>query len=163
MKIGLIWAQARNRVIGKDNQLLWNIPEDMAHFRTLTAGHAVLMGRKTWESLPERFRPLPGRHNIVVTRQADYLAPGADLANSLEAGIALAQDDDKLFVIGGAEIYAQAMPFADRLEITEVDLAPEGDAWFPEIRDGEWRALDEENIISTSGHRIKFRILDRRS
>ena len=162
-EIILIAAVARNRVIGKDNQLLWNIPEDMAHFRTLTAGHAVLMGRKTWESLPERFRPLPGRHNIVVTRQADYLAPGADLANSLEAGIALAQDDDKLFVIGGAEIYAQAMPFADRLEITEVDLAPEGDAWFPEIRDGEWRALDEENIISTSGHRIKFRILDRRS
>ena len=138
-EIILIVAVARNRVIGKDNRLLWNIPEDMAHFKHLTAGHAVLMGRKTWESLPERFRPLPGRRNIVISRQPDYSAPGAELAHALADGIALAADAEKLFVIGGAEIYEQAMALADRLEITEVDLAPDGDAWFPEISAADWQ------------------------
>jgi dihydrofolate reductase len=85
-EIVIIAAVAKNRVIGKDNQLLWNIPEDMAHFKALTAGHTVIMGRKTWESLPPRFRPLPGRRNIVITRQSDFAAPGAETANSLEAG-----------------------------------------------------------------------------
>ncbi|HOI51669.1 MAG TPA: dihydrofolate reductase [Azonexus sp.] len=138
-EIILIVAVARNRVIGKDNRLLWNIPEDMAHFKRLTAGHAVLMGRKTWESLPERFRPLPGRRNIVISRQRDYNAPGAELAHALTDGVALAADAEKLFVIGGAQIYEQAMALADRLEITEVELAPEGDAWFPEISAADWQ------------------------
>ena len=132
-EIVIIVAVANNRVIGRDNQLIWNIPEDMAHFKALTAGHTVLMGRKTWESLPPRFRPLPGRRNIVISRQADYNAPGAELAHSLEAGLALAADADLVFIIGGAEIYQQALPLADRLEITEVDLSPDGDSWFPEI------------------------------
>jgi len=127
-EIVIIVAVAQNRVIGKDNQLIWNIPEDMAHFKALTAGHTVLMGRKTWESLPPRFRPLPGRRNIVVSRQADYAAPGAELANSLEEGLALAATNETVFIIGGAEIYRQAMPLADRLEITEVELSPEGDS-----------------------------------
>jgi len=142
-EIILIAAVAANRVIGKDNQLLWSIPEDMAHFKTMTAGHAVLMGRKTWESLPERFRPLPGRRNIVISRQTDYAAPGADLAHSLEAGIALAGAAEKLFIIGGADIYAQAMALADRLEITEVELSPEGDTWFPVIGE-EWTVCQKE-------------------
>ena len=132
-EIVIIAAVAKNRVIGHDNQLIWNIPEDMAHFKALTQGHTVLMGRKTWESLPPRFRPLPGRRNIVVTRQSDYAAPGAELAFSLESALALASDDATIFVIGGAEIYKQAMEFANRLEITEVDLSPKGDSWFPEI------------------------------
>jgi dihydrofolate reductase len=138
-EIILIVAVARNRVIGKDNRLLWNIPEDMAHFKRLTAGHAVLMGRKTWESLPERFRPLPGRRNIVISRQTGYVAPGAELAHALADGIALAADAEKLFIIGGADIYAQSIELADRLEITEVDLAPDGDAWFPEISAAAWQ------------------------
>lgn len=142
-EIILIVAVARNRVIGKDNQLLWSIPEDMAHFKRLTAGHAVLMGRKTWESLPERFRPLPGRRNIVISRQPTYTAPGAELADSLEKGIALASTAEKLFIIGGAQIYAQSMALADRLEITEVDLAPEGDAWFPEISAVDWQETEK--------------------
>ena len=142
-EIILIVAVARNRVIGKDNQLLWSIPEDMAHFKRLTAGHAVLMGRKTWESLPERFRPLPGRRNIVISRQPAYAAPGAELADSLEKGIALASTAEKLFIIGGAQIYAQSMALADRLEITEVDLAPEGDAWFPEISAVDWQETEK--------------------
>lgn len=148
-EIILIAAVAANRAIGKDNQLLWNIPEDMAHFKALTAGHAVLMGRKTWESLPARFRPLPGRRNIVISRQADYAAPGAELANSLAAGIALAESAEKLFIIGGADIYAQAMALADRLEITEVALNPEADAWFPVIGD-EWRASQKKTPPASS-------------
>lgn len=159
-EIILIAAVARNGIIGKDNQLLWNIPEDMAHFRALTAGHAVLMGRKTWESLPERFRPLPGRRNIVITRQADYHAPGAELADSLEKGFALASTVDKLFVIGGAEIYAQALAQATRLEITEVDLNPAGDASFPAL-DG-WQVLNEAAWQESNGGRYRFLSYTRR-
>jgi len=143
----IVAAVARNRVIGKDNRLLWNIPEDMAHFKALTAGHTVVMGRKTWESLPPRFRPLPGRRNIVISRQADYTAPGAEVADSLENALKLASTQGPtadsmvaatVFIIGGEQIYRQAMAVADRLEITEVDLEPEGDAWFPEIAAVDW-------------------------
>jgi dihydrofolate reductase len=137
-EIVIIAAVARNRVIGKDNRLLWNIPEDMAHFKALTAGHTVIMGRKTWESLPPRFRPLPGRRNIVISRQPDYAAPGAEVADSLENALKLASTAAVVFVIGGEQIYTQAIAVADRLEITEVDLAPEGDAWFPEIATVDW-------------------------
>ena len=134
----LVAAIARNRVIGRDNRLLWHIPADMAHFKSLTAGQTVIMGRKTWESLPPRFRPLPGRRNIVISRQADYAAPGAELADSLEMALELASTAETAFVIGGEQIYALTLPLADRLEITEVDLAPEGDAWFPEIPPADW-------------------------
>jgi dihydrofolate reductase len=146
-EIVIIAAVARNRVIGKDNKLLWNIPEDMAHFKALTSGHTVVMGRKTWESLPPRFRPLPGRRNIVISRQPDYAAPGAEVADSLENALKLASTigpaADSLvaatvFIIGGEQIYRQAMAVADRLEITEVDLEPDGDAWFPEIAAVDW-------------------------
>jgi len=138
-EIVIIAAVARNRVIGKDNQLLWHIPEDMAHFKALTAGHTVIMGRKTWESLPPRFRPLPGRRNIVISGQPAYAAPGAELAGSLEKALELASTAATVFIIGGEQIYAQAMNFADRLEITELDLEPAGDAWFPEIDAVDWK------------------------
>jgi len=150
-EVVVIAAVARNRVIGCDNRLLWNIPEDMAHFKKLTTGHTVLMGRKTWESLPARFRPLPGRRNIVVSRQADYAAPGAELADSLENALKLASTSATVFVIGGEQIYAQAMGIADRLEITEVDLEPDGDAWFPEIA-----AVDWEKTGKTEGAGFAF-------
>ena len=160
-EIIIIAAVAKNRVIGRDNQLLWHIPEDMAHFKALTAGHTVLMGRKTWESLPPRFRPLPGRRNIVITRQPDYAATGAELAGSLEAGLALATSDACVFVIGGGEIYRQAMHVADRLELTEVDLAPEGDAWFPPVEPGCWQKFAERNFDSptASGRFVSYRAL----
>jgi len=148
-EVVIIAAVAKNRVIGKDNQLIWNIPEDMAHFKALTAGHTVIMGRKTWESLPPRFRPLPGRRNIVISRQADYAAPGAELADSLENALKLASTAATAFIIGGEQIYAQAMALADRLEITEVDLEPEGDAWFPEIATVNWKKTSK---IEGSGH-----------
>jgi dihydrofolate reductase len=146
-EIVIIAAVARNRVIGRDNQLIWNIPEDMAHFKALTSGQTVIMGRKTWDSLPPRFRPLPGRRNIVISRQADYPVAGAELADSLASALALAASSEAtIFIIGGEQIYQQAMALADRLEITEVDLEPEGDAWFPEIAAVNWKkAAKSEN------------------
>jgi dihydrofolate reductase len=143
-EIVIIAAVARNRVIGRDNQLIWNIPEDMAHFKALTSGQTVIMGRKTWDSLPPRFRPLPGRRNIVISRQADYPVPGAELADSLASALALAASSEAtIFIIGGEQIYQQAMALADRLEITEVDLEPEGDAWFPEIAAVNWKKAEK--------------------
>lgn len=152
----IIVAVAKNRVIGKNNQLIWNIPEDMAHFKALTAGHTVIMGRKTWESLPPRFRPLPGRRNIVISRQTDYAAPGAELAGSLEIALELASTAATAFIIGGEQIYRQAMPLADRLEITEVDLEPEGDAWFPEITAVDWQETQKNTPPSHSGTGFSF-------
>jgi dihydrofolate reductase len=161
-EIVLIAAVAANRVIGRDNQLIWNIPEDMAHFKALTAGQTVLMGRKTWESLPPRFRPLPGRRNIVVSRQADYAAPGAELAGSLEAGLQMAAGTATVFIIGGADIYRQALPLADRLEITEVALNPEGDSWFPEIPAADWQLTDKKIPSPQSGTGFAFLTYHRR-
>jgi dihydrofolate reductase len=161
-EIVIIAAVASNRVIGRDNQLIWNIPEDMAHFKALTQGHTVLMGRKTWESLPPRFRPLPGRRNIVISRQADYAAPGAELAGSLEAGLALAAANETVFVIGGAEIYKQAIAVAKRLEITEVALSPEGDSWFPEISPAVWSENQRKTPPSQTGTGFAFVSYSRR-
>ncbi|MGL6110114.1 MAG: dihydrofolate reductase, partial [Rubrivivax sp.] len=125
-------AVARNGVIGKGNQLLWRLPEDMQFFKAATLGHPVIMGRKTWDSLPSRFRPLPGRRNIVVTRNPQFDAPGAELAASLPAGIARLADVPTAFVIGGAGLYRQALPLAQQLWLTEIDRDFEGDASFPE-------------------------------
>ena len=164
-EIVIIAAVAKNRVIGRDNQLIWNIPEDMARFKVLTQGHTVLMGRKTWESLPPRFRPLPGRRNIVISRQANYSAPGAEVADSLENGLKLASTLEPavdpmattlIFIIGGEQIYTQAMALADRLEITEVDLEPEGDAWFPEISAVDWKLVAKNTPPSQSGTGFSF-------
>ena len=138
-EIIIIAAVAKNRVIGKDNTLIWNIPEDMAHFKALTSGQTVVMGRKTWESLPPRFRPLPGRRNIVISRQADYAAPGADVAGSLENALKLASTAASIFIIGGEQIYAQAMSLADRLEITEIAADFAGDTRFPELSTVDWK------------------------
>ncbi|MBS1140395.1 MAG: dihydrofolate reductase [Proteobacteria bacterium] len=155
-EIIIIVAVAKNQVIGKDNTLIWNIPEDMAHFKALTAGQTVVMGRKTWESLPPRFRPLPGRRNIVISRQADYAAPGAEVADSLENALKLAADAPLVFIIGGEQIYTQAMAVADRLEITEVDLEPEGDAWFPVIDATCWAVTQKNTPSSQSGTGFSF-------
>ena len=149
----LIAAVARNGAIGKDNGLLWKLPEDMKFFRETTQGATVIMGRKTWESLPPRFRPLPGRRNIVVTRQRHYVAEGAETAASLDAALERA-GDAPTFVIGGAELYAQAMPRAVRLMVTEVDLAPEADAFFPPIPRDQWREVGR--VPGTSGSGLAF-------
>jgi dihydrofolate reductase len=149
----LIAAVARNGVIGKDNQLPWHLPEDLKHFKELTTGHAVIMGRKTWESLPERFRPLPGRLNIVVTRNPAYAAPGATVVTSVEDALKVGAGGtaEKLFVIGGAELYAHALPLAQRLELTEIDAEFEGDARFPAIDRAQWRAVTRVPGASAAG------------
>ena len=131
----LIAAMARSRVIGRVvngvGTLPWQLPEDMAHFRATTRGHAVIMGRKTWDSLPARFRPLPGRRNLVVTRNPSWYAEGADAAFSLDEALARVTGDDRVFVIGGAELYAAALPLAHTLLLTEIDADIAGETHFP--------------------------------
>lgn len=129
--LALIAAVARNRVIGRGGELVWHESEDQKHFRRVTMGCPVIMGRKTWDSLPPRFRPLPGRRNLVVTRNPHWQAEGAERAGSLDEALALAAGAAKVFVIGGAELYALALPRADELELTEIDAELEGDVFFP--------------------------------
>ncbi len=142
MTVALVAAVARNRVIGRDNQLLWRIKADLRHFRDLTVGKPVVMGRKTFLSIG---RPLPGRDNIVVTRERDFAAEGVHVVHALEPALELAarlaaeRGHAETMIAGGGDIYAQTIGRADRLHITEVDLSPEGDAWFPAIDPSEWR------------------------
>lgn len=128
MKLSLIAAVARNGAIGKDNALLWRLPEDLQHFKRTTLGQPIIMGRKTFDSIG---RPLPGRRNIVVTRNAQWHQPGVETAASLEAALALLASDARAFVIGGGELYAQALPRADEMVLTEIDADFDGDTFFP--------------------------------
>jgi len=139
--ISLIAVVARNGAIGNDQKLLWRLPEDLRHFRETTRGKPVVMGRKTWESLPPTFRPLPQRHNIVVSHNPAYRASGATLADSIDTALRLAGDAAEVVIIGGAEIYLQTLPLAQRLYLTEVAADPAGDAFFPPIPAAEWREV----------------------
>lgn len=132
-EIVLIAALARNRALGKDNRLLWHLPEDQRHFRQRTMGSPVIMGRRTWDSLPVRFRPLPGRRNIVVTRDAGWSAPGAERAASPRDALSLVAASPQAFVIGGAELYAAMLGDADELCLTEIDRDFDGDCFFPPV------------------------------
>ncbi|MFC9893539.1 dihydrofolate reductase [Nocardia sp. NPDC127579] len=152
--ISLIWAQTVDGVIGRDNAIPWRIPEDMANFKAVTWGHPVIMGRRTWDSLPVRFRPLEGRRNIVVTRQADWSATGAERAESIEAALAAADGD--VWIAGGGEIYRETLPLATDLLVTEVDAQIDGDAYAPPIGP-EWHATPEPWRESSSG--LRFRIV----
>lgn len=161
--LSLIAAVARNRAIGMDNGLLWHLPEDMRHFRETTRGGTVIMGRKTWESLPAAFRPLPGRHNIVVSRNAAYRAEGATLAASLADALhAAGAGEAEIFVIGGAELYRQALPLAGRLYLTEVDDAPVGDAFFPEVSPAEWAEISRRPGVPGPAPGFAFVVYERR-
>lgn len=156
----MVVAMGRGRVIGKDNGLLWHIPDDLKRFKALTLGHPVIMGRKTWESLPERFRPLPGRTNIVITRQGGYEATGAIVAHSLDearAAAARAEGGEEVFIIGGAQLYSEALPSADRLNLTLIDDTKEGDSYFPEYEDGFTKKISEE---SREGNGLTYTWLD---
>ncbi|MDR0276107.1 MAG: dihydrofolate reductase [Burkholderiaceae bacterium] len=155
MRLNLIYARAANGVIGKGGALPWHLPEDMAHFKRLTAGCPVIMGRKTWDSLPARFRPLPGRVNIVVTRQSDWAQPGALRADSLPQALALCADAPEAWVIGGAQIYAAALPLAQRAVVTEIESHFEGDAYAPQL-DARWRATARQEQMATCGLRFAF-------
>jgi dihydrofolate reductase len=155
MKLGLIWAQARNGVIGRGGVLPWHLPEDLAHFKRTTLGAPVIMGRKTWESLPPRFRPLPGRRNIVITRQADWHAPGAERADSVAAAIALCAGANTAWITGGAEIFRLAEPLADIAVVTEIDADHEGDTHAPELGP-RWTEVAREHQTSAAGVGFSF-------
>ncbi len=155
MKLHLIYARARNGVIGKDNQMPWHLPEDLAHFKRVTLGQPVIMGRKTWDSLPARFRPLPGRVNIVVTRQADWQAEGALRASSIEEAMRLCGDVADAWIMGGAEIYRQAEPLASSAVVTDIDADFEGDAFAPVLGAG-WAEVQRESHVAANGLPFSF-------
>lgn len=155
-RVSIIAALGTGRVIGKDNDLLWRFPGDLKHFKKLTDGHPVIMGRKTWESLPQKFRPLPNRANIVVTRDTSYAAAGAAVAHSLEEALKIAEaseGNDEVFVIGGGQLYAAALPSAARLYLTLVDDATPGTVYFPEYTDFSKEIESEEH----EEHGIRYR------
>ena len=162
-RINLILARAANGVIGLKGVIPWHLPEDMAHFKKQTAGAPVIMGRKTWDSLPPRFRPLPGRRNIVVTRQPDWQADGAERVSSLHDALALCTHDHaaEAWVIGGAQIYAEAEPLAQRAIVTEIARDYEGDAWAPRFGAG-WLETARESHVSADGLPFSFVTLERR-
>ena len=153
-KITLIAACAPDRCIGINNTMPWHLPEDFAFFKSYTLDKPVVMGRKTWESLPRK--PLPGRRNIVISRQADYPAEGAETVGSLEEALALCAAAEEVIIMGGAQIYAQALPLASDLRITEVALSVEGDAFFPEFSPSEWREAARETHTSANGTSYAF-------
>lgn len=154
-RINLIYARAANGVIGKDNAMPWHLPEDLAHFKRLTQGWPVIMGRKTWDSLPARFRPLPGRTNVVITRQPGWNGAGAQPASSLEDALALCAQSEEVWIIGGAQIYAQAEPLAERIEVTEIAQDFDGDAFAPPLRE-EWQETAREAHVSSNGLPFSF-------
>jgi len=156
MTLGLIWAQSRSGVIGNDGTIPWRVPEDLAHFRSITGTGAVIMGRRTWQSLPERFRPLPGRRNIVVTRQAEWRADGAVAVHSVAA--ALTEADGDGWIIGGGELYAATIDLADVLEVTEVDADPAGDTFAPPITDA-WTTRPSDGGWCTSRTGVRYRFV----
>ena len=155
MALHLIFARAANGVIGRNGQLPWHLPEDLAHFKRTTLGCPVIMGRKTWDSLPARFRPLPGRLNIVVTRQAGWQADGALRASSIAAARDLCPPGSDAWVIGGAEIYAQALPLASTAVVTEIETPFDGDAFAPRFGP-EWVETSRERHSSTTGLAFSF-------
>ncbi len=154
-RLHLIFARAANGVIGKNNALPWHLPEDMAHFKQTTLGCPVIMGRKTWDSLPQKFRPLPGRLNIVVSRNADWQADGALRAASLADALALCPPGADTWVIGGSQIYAAALPLADTAVVTEIAQDFEGDAFAPEFGPA-WRETSREQHTGANGLPFAF-------
>ena len=159
-RISLVVAMARNRVIGRDNQLPWRLPADLKHFKAITIGKPVIMGRKTYESIG---RPLPERTNIVVTRDPAYRADGCVVVNSADAAIEAAGEVDEVMIIGGGQIYEQMLARADRLYLTEVQEDVEGDAWFPAFDRSQWRELEREDHQpdDRNPHAYRFLVLER--
>jgi dihydrofolate reductase len=156
VRVALVAALARGGVIGRDGGIPWHLPEDVAHFRELTTGHPVVMGRRTWDSLPDRFRPLPGRRNIVVTRNPDWQGLGAERASSLEAALELGGEDERVFVIGGAQLYAAALAVADELLLTEIDADVEGDTVFPPFDEAVFTRVACEEHLAADGTTFAF-------
>lgn len=158
MIISLIAALTENRVIGKNNDLPWHLPDDMKYFMQTTKGHYVIMGRKNWDSIPEKFRPLPNRTNLVITRQPDFRAPGATVVNSLSLALEIARTagQSEVFVIGGAEIYRLALPLATRLYLTEIQTQLQGDTFFPDYDRQAWVERSRNHHSADERHLFPF-------
>lgn len=158
-RISVISALARNRVIGIDNSLPWRLPEDLKYFKALTLGHHILMGRKTYESIG---KPLPGRTTVIITRGTFPAPDGVKIAHSLQEAIDVCGDDQEIFFVGGAELYAQALPLADRLYLTEIQAEVEGDAWFPAFDKNQWRETSRDRRHEEkNGMEYHFVVYDR--
>jgi dihydrofolate reductase len=156
VSLGIIFARTRNGVIGRGGQMPWHLPEDLAHFKRVTMGQPVIMGRKTWDSIPARFRPLPGRDNWVITRQRDWQSPGARVAHSLAEALNQIPADRQPWVMGGGEIYAQAMALATHAVVTEIDLTvDDGDTFAPSFG-SEWVEVARESHVATNGLAYDF-------
>ena len=153
-ELGLIWAQSTSGVIGRGGDIPWRVPEDLARFKQLTKGHTVVMGRRTWESLPARVRPLPGRRNVVLSRRTDFIAEGAEVLGSLEQALT----EPETWVIGGEQIYLLALPLATRCEVTEVeiDLRRDDDDALAPVLDETWLGVTGEWQVSRTGLRYRF-------
>ncbi len=168
MKISLIVAYAENRVIGKDNDLIWHLPDDMKYFSHTTKGHYVIMGRKNWESIPAKYQPLPERTNVILTRNSDFTIDNSEVIvlHDLNKAIQLAEDngEKEVFIIGGGEIYREGLSICHRMYITEVRGSPEGDTYFPEWNKSEWRETSRIHHTADERHQYSFDfvIYDRR-
>ncbi len=161
MLISLIVAMAKNRVIGRGNQMPWHLPADLRHFKSVTLGKPVIMGRKTFESIG---RPLPGRRNVVISRNANWHADGVESVNSLDAALALVQDADEVMIIGGGQLYREALPLAQRLYLTHIELpVSDADTWFPDYSQYQWQQCAEElhDPDEKNPYHYRFETLDR--
>ena len=160
MRLSIVVAMDSNRLIGKDNGLPWHLPADLAFFKKLTTGNTILMGRKTFDSIG---RPLPNRRNIVITRNADIEITGCEVVNSIEEALSLAQGETEVMVIGGAKLYQQILPIADRLYITQIESEFDGDTYFPSYNEAEWFqiSLDSREPDEDNHHKCHFITLDR--
>lgn len=151
-KISIVVAMAQNRAIGKNNQLLWHLPADLKHFKEITSGHTIIMGRKTYESIG---KPLPNRRNIVITRQSLQLN-GCEVVNSLQDALALCNTEQEVFVIGGAQIYQEALPLTQCIYLTEVKQSFEADAFFPEYNTNEWKETARQGFAPDEKNRLPY-------
>ena len=154
----LIAAMGKNRAIGLDGRMPWHLPAELQHFKKTTMSKTIVMGRKTWQAIG---RPLPGRQNIVVSRNPGFLAEGADLASSVDDAVAMSESDE-VMIIGGGQLYALALPSATRMVLTLIDIEPEADTWFPEWDDSEWSQVSEEHYPVDDGNELAYRIVELR-
>lgn len=159
-RLSLIVAMARNRVIGANGAIPWRLPNELQLFKRVTMGHHIIMGRKTWESIQ---RLLPGRTTVIVTRQKNYTVPGAMVVNSLQAALKVCGEDDEIFVIGGGELYREALPIANRIYLTTVDAEPAGDTRMPDFDPSDWREISSESFAADArhAHAYRFSVLER--
>ncbi len=157
-RVGLVWAQSTSGIIGRGGDIPWRVPEDLARFKELTMGHTVVMGRQTWESLPAKVRPLPGRRNVVLSRRGDFAADGAQVVGSLETALASSESEPETWVIGGEQVYLLALPHAARCEVTEVevDLRRDDDDALAPVLDDSWLGEAGEWQVSRTGLRYRL-------